>query len=596
MENHEVQKSRATKDEPKYRGIKAMPFVIGNETFEKLGTIGTSSNLLVYLTTVFHMKTITATNLINIFNGTCNFGTLVGAFLSDTYFGRYNTLGFSSVSSFLGMLILTLTAAVKDLHPPSCGKKEGGSKCIGPTGLQMGFILSGFVFLIVGASGIRPCNLAFGADQFNPNKDSGKRGINSFFNWYYFTYTFAMMVSLTIIVYVQSNLSWSIGLAIPTFLMFLSCATFFVGTRIYVRILPEGSPFTSVAQVVLCAIKKRKLELPDQPKLSLFSSYSSSSINSRISYTDQFRFLSKAAIITSEDEFNPDGSAKDPWRLCSIQQVEEVKCLIKVIPIWIAGILYYVSVVQQQNYVVFQALQADRRFGTSSKFNIPAASYIVFAMLALTIWIPIFDRILVPWLQKKVTGKEGGITILQRMGIGMVLSIFTMVSSALVENRRRTIALTRPTLGFEPRKGAISSMSGLWLIPQLTLSGLSEAFTLIGENEFFYKQCPENMRSIAMALLFCGIAGSSYLSSLLASIVQKTTEGGGEGGIGRQGWLAEDLNKGRLDHFYYLIGGLEILNLLYFLLCSKWYKYKETEKIPEVSMEKLQKSDEKSLV
>lgn len=73
----------------------------GNETFEKLGTLGTSANLLVYLTTVFNMKSITATNLINIFNGTCNFGTLLGAFFSDTYFGRYKTLGFASVSSTL---------------------------------------------------------------------------------------------------------------------------------------------------------------------------------------------------------------------------------------------------------------------------------------------------------------------------------------------------------------------------------------------------------------------------------------------------------------------------------------------------------------
>lgn len=190
-----------------------------------------------------------------------------------------------------GMLVLTLTAAIKNLHPEACGNEEG-SKCISPSGGQMAFLLSGFAFLIVGASGIRPCNLAFGADQFNPNTDSGRRGINSFFNWYYFTYTFAMMVSLTIIVYVQSNISWSIGLAIPTFLMFLSCATFFVGTRIYVRVLPEGSPLISVARVIVSAFKKRKLELPDEPKLSLFnhSASSTSSINSKISYTDQFRY------------------------------------------------------------------------------------------------------------------------------------------------------------------------------------------------------------------------------------------------------------------------------------------------------------------
>lgn len=46
------------------------------------------------------MKSINATNLVNVFNGTCNFGTLLGAFLCDTYLGRYKTLGIASISSF----------------------------------------------------------------------------------------------------------------------------------------------------------------------------------------------------------------------------------------------------------------------------------------------------------------------------------------------------------------------------------------------------------------------------------------------------------------------------------------------------------------
>lgn len=54
------------------------------------------------------MKSITATNLIYVFNGTCNFGTLIGAFLSDTYFGRYKVLGFASVSSFLVHIYIPL--------------------------------------------------------------------------------------------------------------------------------------------------------------------------------------------------------------------------------------------------------------------------------------------------------------------------------------------------------------------------------------------------------------------------------------------------------------------------------------------------------
>ncbi|KAB2037927.1 hypothetical protein ES319_D03G109400v1 [Gossypium barbadense] len=561
--------SAATTDEQEihYRGIKAMPYVIGNETFEKLGTTGTSNNLLVYLTTIFNMKSISATNLVNVFNGTCNLATLIGAFLSDTYFGRYTTLGFASISSFLGMVLLTLTAAVSKLHPPACNKSSENGTCDGPTPWQMTFLLSGLGLMVMGAGGIRPCNLAFGADQFNPETKSGKGGITSFFNWYYFTYTFAMMVSLTIIVYVQSDVSWAWGLAIPAFMMFLSCLMFFIGTKMYVKVKPQGSPITSVIQVIIAAVRKRKLKQPDEPWISLFNHIPKASINSKLAYSDQFRFLNKAAILTPEDKINSDGSAMNPWKLCSLQKVEEIKCLIRVVPIWASGIIYSVAMVQQQTYVVFQAIQSDRYLGHTG-FNIPAASFGIFTMIGVTIWIPIYDRLIVPWLQK-YTKKEGGITLLQKMSIGMVLAIITMVISAIVEDRRRALALSNP-IGIDSKKRSISSLSTMWLIPQLTLIGLSEAFTLIGLIEFYYKQFPENMRSIAGSFTFIGLALSSYLSSFLISVVHKISERSQTGD-----WLPEDLNKGKLDYFYYLVAGLEVMNLGYFIMCANWYKYKE---------------------
>ncbi|KAJ7945960.1 Protein NRT1/ PTR FAMILY 2.11 [Quillaja saponaria] len=573
MENNEERNMKneeetVKNEEPKinYRGWKVMPFIIGNETFEKLGAIGTLSNLLIYLVTVFNMKSITAATIMNIFSGTSNFATLLGAFFSDTYFGRYKTLGFCTVASFLGLLVIQLTAAIKILHPPHCGKNS--ITCKGVTRGQMGFLLTGFGLLIVGAAGIRPCNLAFGADQFNPNTDSGKQGINSFFNWYFFSFTFAQVISLTLIVYIQSNVSWAIGLGIPAILMLISGALFFMGAKLYVKVKATGSPITSIMQVMVVAIKKRRLKLPAQPRLSLFNYVHPTSINSDLPHTDQFRCLDKAAILTPQDQIKPDGSAVDPWKLCTMQQVEELKCLLRVLPIWAAAVLFYISIVQQYTYAVFQALQSDRHVGRSN-FKIPAASYIIFMMLSMTVWIPIYDRIIVPFLQR-LTGKEGGITILQRIGIGIVLSVLTMLVSAVIEEHRRTLALTKP-LGLEPRKGAISSMSGVWLIPQLALAGIAEAFTSIGQVEFYYKQFPQNMRSIAGSLFFCGMAGSSYLSSLLISVVHRITAKAATGN-----WLAEDLNNGRLDYYYYMTAALGVINFGYFLVCAKWYKYKGT--------------------
>ncbi|KAF2308678.1 hypothetical protein GH714_012211 [Hevea brasiliensis] len=485
-----------------------MPFIIGNETFEKLGTFGSSTNLVVYLNTVFNLKSVTATTVVNVFNGTTNLAPLLGAFLCDTYFGRYKTLGFASVASFLGMSALALTAAITNLHPPKCVGKDN-SQCVGPTIWQFAFLLCGFGLIAIGAGGIRPCNLAFGAEQFNPNTESGKRGMSSFFNWYYFTYTFAVMVSATGIVYVQSDVSWAIGLAIPAFLMFLSCAVFFLGTRIYVIVEPEGSPMTSVAQVLVVAVKTRLSFLRTLlfPFSTIFLPNLSTPSSSHKSV--------QAAIVTEKDQINLDGSSAKPWRLCSIQRVEEVKCLTRIIPIWASAIIYHVPLIQQQTYAVLQALQLDRRLGTGS-FEVPAATFIIFTMLALTIWIAFYDRILVPFLQR-LTGKE-------------VDSHFS-------------------------REWGLESYSQFFVLPQLALAGLSEGFNYVSQIEFYYKQFPENMRSIAGSSFFAGAALANFLSGFLVSTVHKVTSSTKSGD-----WLSEDLNKAKLDYFYcnWCFGGIEL--------------------------------------
>lgn len=177
-----------------------------------------------------------------------------------------------------------LTAAISKLHPPHCAAHNTG-----PTPWQLAFLLAGFSLQAIGAGGIRPCSLAFGADQFDPATKSGKRGIRSFFNWYYFTFTFAVIISVTFIIYVQSKISWVIGFLIPTCLMFIGCALFFLGSRYYVKVKPEGSPLVSVAQVMVAATKKRRSKLPDNMQFNLFNYIPSTSNTSKLPRTDQFR-------------------------------------------------------------------------------------------------------------------------------------------------------------------------------------------------------------------------------------------------------------------------------------------------------------------
>ncbi|KAJ4972784.1 hypothetical protein NE237_005958 [Protea cynaroides] len=540
----------------KHGGWKTMPYILGNETFERLATQGLLSNFMVYLLEVFHMDQVSAIKFINIWSGTGNFTPLVGAFICDAYLGRFRTLAFASFASFLGMVALTLTAVVPALHPPPCPKNQHPSNpCLGPTTGQLGFLILSLGMLTIGTAGIRPANLAFGVDQFDPTTEEGKKGISSFFNWSFTSFTVVIMISVTLIVYIQTNISWALGLGLPTAFMVFSILLFWLGTKLYIYIPPEGSVFSSVMQVFVAAFRKRHLKLPPQEELPglLYDPPMRATTASKLPLTQHFSCLSKAAIMV-DGEIKQDGSRSNPWRLCGIQQIEDVKCLVGIVPIWTSNIICFLSIAQQGTITLSQALKMDRHLGP--KFQIPAGSIAVISMLTLAIWLPIYDRIVVPSL-RHFTKHEGGITLLQRIGIGMLFSILSMVVAGIVETKRRDLAINHG-----------KTISVFWLAPQLILTGFCDAFNIIGQVEFYNKQFPEQMKSLANSLLSCSSGLANYLSSLIIVILHHKTRKNGHD------WLDNDINAGRIDYFYYLIAGLGILNFIYFLICAHGYHYK----------------------
>uniref|UniRef100_A0A7N0VKD1 Uncharacterized protein n=1 Tax=Kalanchoe fedtschenkoi TaxID=63787 RepID=A0A7N0VKD1_KALFE len=253
---------------------------------------------------------------------------------------------------------------------------------------------------------------------------------------------------------------------------------------------------------------------------------------SKLPLTNEFRVLNRAALITDGD-LSDEGVPNDKRRLCSIQQIEEAKCLLRIIPVWASGIICFTSMSQQGTFTVAQALKMDRHLGPT--FKIPLGSMSFISMITIGIFIPIYDRILVP-VARRITRHEGGITLLQRIGIGMVFSILSMIVAGLVEARRRDLDNAHDL------PDGVSPMSVMWLAPQLVLMGLAEAFNIIGQIEFYNKQFPENMRSIANSLLSVTMGGASYLSSAIVMIVHATT-----GKHGRPDWLANNINEGRVD-------------------------------------------------
>ncbi|OMO66465.1 Proton-dependent oligopeptide transporter family [Corchorus capsularis] len=562
----EISQNRSKKSPGGWRAVK---YILGNETFEKLASMSLIANLTVYLKTKFNMDGIAVVNVMTIWSGCSNLTSIAGALVSDTFLGRYLTLLFGSISSLLGMATVTLTAAVPELRPPKC---QDSINCIGPKLWQMGVLIAGLALLAIGAGGIRPCNIAFGADQFDTTTKKGRAQLESFFNWWYFTFTLALVIALTGVVYVQTNVSWAIGFAIPTACLFFSIAIFVIGRHSYIISKPQGSVFVDIAKVIVASIRKHGIN-GNYP----FYDPEVPGSESKIERTKRFSCLDKAAIIVNQNELDEQGKPKNEWRLCSVEKVENLKMLVGMLPVWITGIFCFIVMDQQGTVGMLQAIQSTKTLKSIPHFEIPPAWMGLSSMIALAIWIFIYEKIWVS-LTKRMTGKPKRLSVTQRINIGIVMSILCTLVAALTERHRRTEAL---------KKGSFESpVSILLLLPQFALSGLVEAFAAVAVMEFLTTQLPESMRTVAGAIFFVSLSIASYLNSVIVNIVYRTTKKSGTQWLG-----GSDLNKDRLEYYYCLIAGIGAMNLLYFNVFARHFVTNNVRKEPEDE----QKNEERTL-
>lgn len=203
-----------------------------------------------------------------------------------------------------------------------------------------------------------------------------------------------------------------------------------------------------------------------------------------------------------------------------------------------------------------------------SSFVFPPAMLQSAITLSIILLMPLYDRLIIPVL-RLTTRNEKGITVLQRMGIGMVLSILAMIIAALVEKRRLETS--------RKGEGHYTQLSGgqpsiFWLLPQYILLGISDIFTVVGMQEFFYTQVPSTMRTIGIALYLSVFGVGSFLSALLISVVETVT-----GTCGKDNsWFSDDMSEARLDKYYWFLALLSLVSFLMFASLCRYYVHSNT--------------------
>ncbi|KAK9137847.1 hypothetical protein Sjap_008441 [Stephania japonica] len=386
------------KREPLKGGWKASIYLVGVEVAERFAIFGVSGNLITYLTEVVHESTASAAKNVNIWIGVSSLLPLLGGFVADTYLGRRKTILFASLIYMMGLVLVMLSVSLVPLR------------------FQHVLVLLSLYLVAVGQGGHKPCVQTFGADQFDENNPEEKKAKSSFFNWWYFGISAGASAAILVVYYVQDNVGWLIGFALPAMAMALSLAIFLLGWKSYRQQVCHGSPLTQVAQVFTAAYRKRHVHYIEDGYVEIHEE----GHQQPLTCSNQFKFLNKATIIDAIDELS---ETRNGWRLCSVAEVEEVKLLIRLTPVWLSCLPYGVIFAQGGTFFTKQGGTMNTRIWHD--LQIPPASLLVFTGLAVVLTVPIYDKIFVPFA-RRITGFTSGISMLQRIGTGIFLAIMRL--------------------------------------------------------------------------------------------------------------------------------------------------------------------------
>ncbi|XP_052142018.1 protein NRT1/ PTR FAMILY 8.3-like [Oryza glaberrima] len=533
----------------KRSGSKAPAIVLGFECLESTAFNGISTNLVVYLETVLHGSNLASASNVTTWYGTSYLTPIFGAIVADTFLGNYNTILISLAVYLLGMMLVTFSAFL----PATAALCAAGATCGTGAAAAQTVAFVGLYLVAVGSGGVRSSLLPFGAEQCDDDSAADRERKAAFFSWFYLCVDFGLIVSGVLLVWIQQNVSWGLGFGIATACIAVAFAAFVLATPMYKRRLPTGTPLKSLAQVVVAAFRKVGMKLPADAEL-LYEVSDKVDSQPKIAHTSEFTFLDKAAVV-SESDLEERPEAASSWKLCTVTQVEELKILLRLLPIWATSIIVSAAYSQMSTTFIQQGSAMDMHIFS---VPVPAASLSSFQVLCVLTWVILYSKVIVPALRGfSSSGAAGEPSQLQRMGAGRLLMALAMAVAALVETKRLNAAASGEAINIA------------WQMPQYFFLAGAEVFCYIAQLEFFFGEAPDTMKSTCTSLALLTIALGSYLSSLIYAVVEAFTAT-----AGGHGWISDDLNQGHLDYFFWMLAAMCTLNFVVYSGFAKNYKLK----------------------
>lgn len=212
---------------------KQIRYIIGNEGCERFSFYGMRNILTVFLVTSLLTylpegdRSIAAKDVFHTFVIGVYFFPLLGGWLADRFYGKYNTIFWLSLVYCAGHACLAIFESNR-------------------TGFYTGLAL-----IALGSGGIKPCVAAFVGDQFD---QTNKHRAKVVFDAFYWIINFGSFFASLLMPFFLRSLGASVAFGIPGALMFIATVILWIGRKQYVMVPPAPSNPHSFLRVSMTAI------------------------------------------------------------------------------------------------------------------------------------------------------------------------------------------------------------------------------------------------------------------------------------------------------------------------------------------------------